>query len=104
LLITTNRYVVQPSYAAENQANIRRVMEALRALHRTDLRYSVFVQDDGKTFQHLLVCASEEAHQVFVSLEAFKAFQAALAASHPEVPPTAATHLTLVDSTRDLLS
>ena len=40
MIITTNRYVVQAAYAAQNQEHIRRVMEELRALHRTDLKYS----------------------------------------------------------------
>ncbi len=103
MIITTNRYVVQAAYAAQNQEHIRRVMEELRALHRTDLTYSVFVQDDGKTFVHLRFCANEEASKVFDRLPTFQAFAAALLASHPEVPPTSAIHLTLVDSTSDLL-
>ncbi len=104
MIITTNRYVVQAAYAEENQEHIRRVMEELRSLHRTtDLKYSVFVEDDGKTFIHLRFCANEEASKVFDTLPTFQAFAAALLASHPEVPPTTATHLTLVDSTSDLL-
>ena len=103
MIITTNRYVVRAEYAAENQEHIRRVMEELRALRRTDLTYSVFMEDDGKTFIHLRFCANEEARKVFDRLPSFQAFQAALAASHPEVPPTAATRLTLVGSTSDLL-
>ncbi len=64
MIITTNRYVVQAAYAAQNQEHIRRVMEELRALHRTDLKYSAFVEDDGKTFIHLRFCANEEASKV----------------------------------------
>jgi hypothetical protein len=53
-------------------------------------------------------CPSEqevisEARKVFDTLESFQAFQAALQAHHPEVPPTMATHLTLIGSTSDLL-
>ncbi len=103
MIITTNRYVVKAEYAAENQEHIRRVMEELRALRRTDLKYSVFVEDDGKTFIHLRLCANEEARKVFDQLQSFQAFQAALAGSDPEVPPTTATHLTLVGSSYDLL-
>jgi hypothetical protein len=47
--------------------------------------------------------ASEEAQKVFVNLESFKAFQAALAGGYREVPSTA-TNLTLVDSSYDLFS
>jgi acyl-CoA thioesterase len=71
-------------------------------LYRTDLKYSVFVKDDGKTFIHLRFSANEEAARVFDTLESFQTFQAALAESHPEVPPTVTT-LTLVDSSSDLL-
>ena len=102
MIITTNRYVVRAEYATLNQEYIRRVMEELRGLHRTDLTYSVFVEEDGKTFIHLRLCANEEARKVFDTLESFQAFQSALAASAPEVPPAAATHLTLVGSTSDL--
>ena len=96
------RYTVKAEYAAQNKANIRRVVEELRALRRTDLKYSVFVQDDGKTFTHMLLYANEEAKKIFVSLEAFKAFLSALEASQPEVSPTV-TNLTLVGSSYDLL-
>ncbi len=40
MIITTNRYVVQAAYAAQNQEYIRRVMEELRGLHRSDLTYA----------------------------------------------------------------
>jgi len=52
---------------------------------------------------HLRFCANEEASKVFDRLPTFQAFAAALLASHPEVPPSRAIHLTLVDSTSDLL-
>jgi acyl-CoA thioesterase len=83
--------------------NLLFVREELRALRRTDLKYSVFVEDDGKTFIHLRFCANEEARKVFDTLASFQAFQAALTTSHPEVPPTTAIKLTLVGSTSDLL-
>ena len=103
MIVTTNRYVVKAEYAAQNQEHIRRFMEELRALDRTDIKYSVFVEDDGKTFIHLRFCANEEASKVFDTLGSFQAFQAALLASQPEVAPTRAIHLTLVGSTSDLL-
>ena len=102
IIIRQNRYTVQARYAAQNQEQISRVMDELRALRRTDIRYSVFVEDDGKTFIHLLFCANEEAEQVFFKLASQQAFQAGLAASQLEVPPTMTT-LRLVGSTSDLL-
>ena len=102
MIIRQNRYTVQAAYAAQNQEHISRVVEELRALRRTDISYSVFVEDDGKTFLHLLFCANEEAEKVFFMLESQQAFQAGLAESHLEVPPTMAT-LHLVGATSDLL-
>ena len=78
------------------------MVEELRALRRTDIGYSVFVEDDGKTFLHLLFCANEEAEQAFFRLESQQAFQAGLAASHFEVSPTMTT-LHLIGATSDLL-
>ncbi len=102
MIIRQNRYTVQAEYAAQNQKNISLVVEELRAFRRTDIRYSVFVEDDGKTFIHLLFCANEEAEKVFFTLESQQAFQVALAESHLEVSPTMAT-LRLVGSTSDIL-
>jgi hypothetical protein len=101
-IIRQNRYTVQAEYAAQNQKHISQVVEEFRALRRTDIRYSVFVEDDGKTFLHLLFCATEEAEQVFFTLASQQAFQAGLGASHLEVPPTMTT-LHLVGATSDLL-
>jgi len=102
MIIRQNCYTVQAAGAAQNRKQISRVMEELRALSRTDIRYSVFVEDDGKTFVHLLFCANEEAEQAFFMLASQQAFQAALASSHFEVPPTMTT-LHLVGATSDLL-
>ena len=102
IIIRQNRYTVQAAYAVQNQEHISRVVEELRALRRADIRYSVFVEDDGKTFIHLLFCANEEAEQVFFTLASQQAFQAALAASPLEVPPTMTT-LRLAGSTSHVL-
>ena len=102
MIIRQNRYTVQTEYAAQNQKQISQVMDELRDLRRTDIRYSVFVEDDGRTFLHLLFCANEEAEQAFFRLPSQQAFQAGLVASHLEVPPTMTT-LRLVGSTSDLL-
>ena len=103
MIITTVHYVVQAAYAEQNKEHIRRVMEELRALHRTDLKYSVFVEEDGKTFIHLRYCANEDASKLFDTLATFQAFQEALISSHPEVPPSRVMHLTLAGSISDLL-
>ena len=102
MIIRQNHYAVQEAYTAQNQKHIIRVLDELRAMHRTDIQYSVFVEDDGKTFLHLLFCANEEAEKVFFMLESQQAFQAGLAGSHLEVQPTMTT-LRLVGATSDLL-
>ncbi|GHO99345.1 hypothetical protein KSF_093930 [Reticulibacter mediterranei] len=101
--ITHATYTVQAAYAEQNKSRIARVIEELRALQRTDLQYSVFVQDDGKTFIHMLLCTTEDAHKAFGSLEAFAAFQRGLEASQPEVLPSV-NRVTLVGSTTNVLS
>jgi hypothetical protein len=102
MMISNVRYVVKAEYAERNQDHIRQVVKDLQALHRTDLAYSVFVEEDGKTFLHRLVCASDEARQAFTQLPAFQVFQKALVASQPEAAPVV-TQLTLVGATKDLL-
>ena len=102
MIIRQNRYTVSAEYAAQNQKLISRVVEDLRARQGADIRYSVFVEDDGKTFLHVLFCANDEAEQVFFRLPSQQAFQAGLAASHLEVPPTMTT-LGLVGATSGLL-
>src|SRR5215469_8964417 len=102
MIIRQNRYTVSAEYAAQNQKLISRVVEDLRARQGTDIQYSVFVEDDGKTFLHVLFCANEEAEQAFFRLASQQAFQAGLSASHLDIPPTMST-LHLVGSTSDLL-
>ena len=102
MIIRQNRYTVKEEYAAQNQKLISQVIEELQALGRLDISYSVFVEDDGKTFLHLLFCENEEAEEVFFRLASQQAFQAGLDASHLEVPPTMTT-LRLVGATSDLL-
>ena len=60
------------------------------------------MEDDGKTFLHLLFCESDEAEQMFFRLASQQAFQSGLAAGHFEVPPTMTT-LHLVGATSDRL-
>lgn len=103
MIISHIRYTLKAEYVAQNTANIRRVMAELRALGRPDIRYSVYLEDDGKTFNHWPHFASEEARTVFGNLESFQTFQAALTDGCWEVPPTF-TNLTLVGSSSDLFS
>lgn len=101
--MTQVTYTVTTDYAEQNTSRIHRVFEELRALHRTDIEYRVFVQDNGKTFMHLLLCANEEAGKIFESLESFIAFRTGLTKNVLEVPPSA-INLTLIGSTSDIFS
>lgn len=101
MIATHVRYTVNADYAEQNKANIRRVMEEIRSLGRTDIQYSVFVEDDGKTFNHWPLFASEEARKVFIALASFKAFQSGLQEGLQEGPPRA-NNLTLVGSSVDV--
>ena len=94
-------YTVQDSYVEHNKENIRRVMEDLRALNRSDIRYATFVENDGKTFVHFAVRQDADSFKLD-SLEAFQKFQNELKESKPEKPPVA-TPLTLVESSYDIL-
>ncbi len=103
MIITHIQYTVRAEYAAENQQYIRQILEDLRALGRTEIRSSIFVKENGKTFLHFLFCEHEEAEQAFFQLESLQAWRAALAESDPEVPLTVPTRLSVVGSTTNLL-
>ena len=98
------RYTVKAEYAKENKERIGRVMAELRVLGRADIKYSVFVEDDGKTFNHWALFASEEAQKVFVKLESFIAFQQASRREGYRETPSIATNLTMVGSSYELFS
>lgn len=87
MIITKVHYTVKQEYAVHNKENIARVMSELRQVDHPGVRYSAFLDEDGKTFVHLVICADEEAKRFLGSLESFKSFQAALKASEPETPP-----------------
>jgi len=95
------QYTVKESYVETNKANIGRVMAALRQLNNPDIKYASFLLDDGKTFVHWVMRASEAAQTVLSNLEEFQQFQQALRASQPEVPPKA-ENMTLVGAGWDI--
>jgi hypothetical protein len=94
-------YTVQQGYSEHNKENIRNVMAELSALNRSDIRYSTFIENDGKTFTHFAIWKDAESFKLD-SLESFQKFQTELKASNPEKPPFAAP-LTLVGSSYDIL-
>ena len=84
--VTRVQYTVRSEFAEQNRQNIAAVMNELRALDRSDVRYAVYLHDDGKTFMHVAQQNSTEAERFPTSLDSFKAFQARLK-ENLEVPP-----------------
>jgi hypothetical protein len=81
------QYTTSKEFSPINQANIRRVVEELKALNHPGIKYSTYLLPDGKTFMHFDQFENEEAHQVLQSLASFKKFDDDLWASKLEVEP-----------------
>jgi hypothetical protein len=94
--ITRVQYTVRDGFADENRRNIAAVMGELAALGRGDVRYAVYLQQDGRTFMHVVHQDGAEAEPFPTSLASFRHFQAQLKANL-EVPPRV-EQLALVDS------
>ncbi len=95
------QYTVKEAYVETNKANIQRVMADLRAINSPDIQYSAFLLDDGKSFMHIVMRASDEAQKTLSELPSFQDFQMQLRASGPEVAPKV-NDLSLVGSSWDL--
>lgn len=76
--VTRVQYTVRSDFVAENKANIAAVMRELRQQGNADVRYAVYLHQDGRTFMHLAHQNSTEAERLPTSLESFKRFQARL--------------------------
>ena len=93
---TRVQYTVQSGFVEENKRNVGAVMAELRALGNNDVRYAVYLHNDGKTFMHLVYHNTAEAERLPTSLDSFKRFQARLK-ENLEVPPRVET-FALVES------
>ena len=99
--VTRVQYTVRAEFVEENKRNIAAVMRELRALgSNNDVKYAVYLQQDGRTFMHLVHQNTAEAERFPTSLEAFKTFQVQLK-PNLEIPPKVET-LTLVESSASL--
>ena len=94
--VTRVAYTVRADFIEENKRNIAAVMRQLRELGSNDVRYTVYLQQDGRTFMHLVHQDTPEAERFPTSLESFKTFQAQLR-PNLEGPPQVET-LALVES------
>jgi len=99
--VTRVIYTVQPSYVAHNKENVNRVMDELRSSGRNDIRYSSYLEDDGKTFMHLVVKKDADTPGI-ATAEAFKIFLNELNASEPEKKPVT-TQMELVGAMFDII-
>ena len=95
------QYTVKPEYVEQNKANIRRVMDALRAKPIDGMRYASFTLDDGQTFVHINFAKDQETLSRLSDVEEFGEFRSALKASGPISPP-ASENLNLVAAGYDL--
>jgi hypothetical protein len=94
-------YTTKAAYAAQNQANIQKVMADLKKAGHADINYHACLGPDGKTFTHLAFFQNNESEKSLFGLPSFSEFQAQLKASGPEVPPKQEL-LTLVASSVDI--
>ena len=79
--VTRVQYTARSEFVEENKRNIGAVMRELRAAGNNDVRYAVYLHDDGKTFMHFVHHNTVEAETLPTSLESFKHFQARLKAN-----------------------
>ena len=94
--VTRVQYTVRAEFVEANKRNIAAVMRELRATGSDDVKYAVYLQQDGRTFMHVVHQSTAEAERFPTSLESFKTFQAQLK-PNLEVPPKVEA-LELVDS------
>ena|ERR1700761_152897 len=94
-------YTTTAEFAPVNQQNINGIVSELKELNHPGIKYSCYVQADGKTFMHLDHLENEEAHLALQELASFKKFAAELWASGLEVEPKLEI-LSAVASTEDL--
>ena len=81
------QYTAKADYAEKNRENISRVMDELRGLNTPGIKYSVFVNEDGRSFVHLAIFNTEEDQKIHSGLESFKNFTTELKANGLETLP-----------------
>ena len=91
------QYTVKPEFVEQNKANIRKVMDAIRANPIPGMQYSSFILDDGQTFVHINMAVNQETLDKIGEVGEFGEFRTALQASGPLSPP-ASENLSLVSA------
>ncbi|SMC51269.1 hypothetical protein [Pedobacter africanus] len=68
-------YTVKSSFVEQNKANINVFINELKESGNADVRYSIYLGEDGRTFTHISLYSTETAQEQFLDMESFKAFQ-----------------------------
>ncbi len=95
------QYTAKQDYVETNKANISNVMEELRKLNNKEIKYSVFLAEDGRSFMHFAMFENDEGQKVLNGLESFKKFTSELQAKGLDAPPKAET-MNLVNSSYNI--
>jgi hypothetical protein len=94
-------YTVRPEFSEKNIANIDAFLKEVKNIGDPDLQYFVFLDEDGKTFNHLSIYKNDEAQKRFLTLPIFQSFQRQRDESGLVKEPSI-TSLTLIDSSHTL--
>ena len=81
------QYTVKPEYTEQNKANIRKVMEAIKANPIEGMLYSSYTLEDGQTFVHINIAKDDATMAKLNDVQEFNDFRKALKASEPIAPP-----------------
>ena len=81
------QYRVKADRAAENEALIGRVFEALQREAPPGIRYASFRAADGVSFTHLAVVETDDGQSPLIALDAFQRFVGPIR-ERCESPPT----------------
>lgn len=96
------QYTVKEEFVQSNKANIKSMMDHLRSLGRHDIKYTVYMLKDQKSFVHLAQYANLEAQEMLLDFHPFKYFIKERDA-HLEVTPES-LEMSLVGSTFDIFT
>ena len=96
-------YTVRPEFAAKNKENIKAFLDEVKQIGDPEMRYNVFVAEDGKTFSHLSMYTHDDSQARFLNLESFKSFQKQRDESRLEAEPKIEA-FTLFQSSHDVFN
>lgn len=83
---TLVQYKIRADKVEENEQLVRAVYQQLDEEGLEGFRYMTLKLQDGQTFMHIALAASEETNAVFTSLPAFQEFRANIKARCEQLP------------------